>query len=182
MRNLVDLAALKSWLKDARIVSMGQAAHATRDFQEFKLRTLQLGRVARVHDFGDRIAPGGRADRGRLRGRQIGRSRYRVCGRAITGGGPSSSPHCSAGYATTTRTPARTRKVKFAGFDIRAIDMLERRVLDYLARVNEPRLAQVAQVFAELGKFCDTPSTLSSTIHALKPVPARFFQHNQIHY
>src|SRR4051812_40230553 len=47
--------------------------------------------------------------------------------------------------------PAHTKKVTFEGFDVRGLEVLEGRVLEYLERVKEPRRAAAAKVFEELG-------------------------------
>jgi erythromycin esterase len=155
---LDDLAALRARLKDARIVAMGEATHATHEFQTMKLRTLrmlveELGFTVFAIESPWAIAPDaddyvqGRSDDLDAAVRH-GYDWWRT----------EEFVELLRWMRAYNLDPAHPKKVKFAGFDIRGFEVLERRVLEYLERVNEPRRAAAARMFAELGPVSELPS------------------------
>jgi len=152
---LDDLTALKARLKDARFVSMGEATHATHEFQTIKARVFrmlveELGFTVFAIESPWAAAPAiddyvqGRTDNLSFDSQYIWWKTEELA-------------DLLAWMRSYNLDAAHTRKVKFTGFDMRGLTVLRPRVLDYLQRADPARHEQASRLLAELGPYDEFP-------------------------
>jgi len=152
---LDDLAALKARLKDARFVAMGEATHATHEFQTIKARVFrmlveELGFTVFAIESPWAMAPAiddyvqGRTDSLSFDGHY---NWWRT----------EEMAELVAWMRSYNLDAAHTRKVKFVGFDIRGLTVLRPRVIEYLRRADPARQEEASRLLAELGPYDEFP-------------------------
>ena len=150
--DFADMAPLKARLKDARVVAMGEATHATREFFQFKHRMFQF----LVQELGFTVFA--------IEGNWP--ESLKVNEYVLEGKGDPAEALAGL-YFWTWQTeevlelirwmrhynqdPTHKRKLRFYGFDMQTPGVAEANVLKYLQRVDTECREKAAQTFAVLG-------------------------------
>jgi erythromycin esterase len=151
--SFADMAPLKAWLADARVVAMGEATHGTREFQQFKYRMLQF--LVRELGFTVFGIEGNWPE-------SIEINEYLLTGKGDPAGVLSRQflwwqteevRDMIRWMRQYNQDPARTRKLKFYGFDMQAPWLAESNVLEYLERVDRQYRPLAARTFDVLGQY-----------------------------
>lgn len=131
-----DMEPLVSHLKDARVVAMGEATHATREFQQFKVRMLEW----LVENLGFTVF-GIEANWPE----SLKINEYVLTGKGDPGGvlvgqflwwQTGDMGDMLLWMRHYNQDPAHTRKLKFFGFDMHGPGLAAANVLEYLERVD----------------------------------------------
>lgn len=154
-----DMMPLKARLKDARVVAMGEATHATREFFQFKHRMFEF----LVEELGFTVF-GMEANWPEslevnayvLEGKGDARE---AVGRLAFAAWQTEEVLDLIGWMRQyNQDPAHTQKLKFYGFDMQAQQGAESNVLAYLRRVDPEYRDAAAETFAVLGEYPNNPA------------------------
>jgi erythromycin esterase len=154
---LDDLAGLKARVKDARFVAMGEATHATHEFQAIKARVFRM----LVEELGFTVFAIESPWATSVDADDYVQGRSDDLDAAVRHGYNWWRTEEFADLLRWMRSynldPAHTKKLKFVGFDIRGLTVLRPLVLDYLERAEPARRAEASRLLAELGPYDEFP-------------------------